>query len=259
MNVLADDDRFFTRPRTKHTTSAGPCELPISYFDVTNVAAFFMVERQGAARLLEAPRLEPMTLGDHAVAALSFYEYRRTSIGAYNEVGLALFAVRPGERPRLGWADLARAPSRRALAAWIVDLPVTTAIACAAGRELWGYPKFVTRLPFALRGRDFDGGVLDPDGRGSIAWLSGTMGAGATVPPLSVMTYSLKDEVLLRTNVDVRNPMRLCAPGTVRLTVGTSAHPMAERLRALGLDGARPLGVARAERFQSVLHAGAPA
>jgi len=48
-------------------------------------------------------------------------------------------------------------------------------------------------------------------------------------------------------------------PGGIRLQVGQSRHRMADNLRELGLDGARPLAVSSTTRFQSRLNAGVPA
>jgi hypothetical protein len=251
------DDAFFAVPRTTHATSQGPVELPILYRDVTTVVPIFTVRHADAAAVLDGTGLEPVRVrGDRAAVALAFYEYRDTSVGVYNEVGTAVFAVRRGERARLGLADLVRAPARRTVGMYVVDLPVTTAIANAAGRELWGYPKFVTDIPFRLDGRELRGAVLDPDGAGQICAIAGRLGRSVPVPPLSLMTYSRRDGALVRTHVDVRGVTRAHAPGTVALTVGASAHPMARRLRALGLDGARPTVVLATDRFQSLLHAG---
>lgn len=257
---MSRPDTFFDVPRTVHPTSQGPVELPILYRDVTTVVPLFTVARARAAALLDGTGLEPAPLpGDRATVALAFYEYRDTSVGVYNEVGTAVFVVRRGERPRLGLADLVRPPARRTVGMYVVDLPVTTAIANAAGRELWGYPKFVTEIPFHLAGREVDTAVRDPDGRGEICALVGRLGRALPVPPLSLMTYTRHDGVLWRTHVDVRGRTLAHAAGSVRLTVGASPHPMAERLRALGLDGARPRLVLASDRFQSLLHAGRPA
>jgi hypothetical protein len=174
----------------------------------------------------------------------------------YNEVGTAIFALRPGERPRLGWADLLMPPRRRTIGAYVVDLPVTTRAANAAGRELWGYPKFVTQIPFRLHGREFECAVLDPEQDAPIVSLGGRMGPGLPAPPLSLMTYTQLDGALLRTHVDVRGRITVHAPGSLRLHLGPSQHRMAENLRLLELDGARPRVVMRTERFQSKLWPG---
>jgi hypothetical protein len=253
-------DTFFETPRTIRVTSQGPVELPILYRDATAVVGMFPVAWSRAAAVLDGTGLVPLGLPrDRALAALAFYEYRQTSVGVYNEVGVAIMTVRAGEPGHLRrWADLARPPDQRRLGMYVVDLPVTTPIADAAGRELWGYPKFVTRLPMRLQGRDLEANVLDPDG-GEICSLAGRMGPGAPVPPLSLMTYTRLDGRIVRTHIDVRGRTTMRTAGTLRLDIGASRHPMAARLFALGLIRARPAVVMVSERFQSKLHAGVPA
>jgi hypothetical protein len=249
---------FFEVSRTTAPTSAGPVELPILYHEVSNLLAVFRAPRRAALELLAGTGLVPaLGVGDRALVALSFYDYRRTSIGPYREVGVAAF-VRPAgaPAPRLAIADLYRPLGARVIGVHVLDLPVTTAAACAAGRELWGYPKFITEIAFALEDRYFEGVVADPDGAAPIASLAGRLGRGVPAPPMSVVTFSSRHDELVRTHIHVRGVVRARGPGELRLAVGASRHPMAERLRALGLDGARPLVVMTTDRFQSRLHAG---
>jgi hypothetical protein len=251
-------DPFFDVERTIHRTSAGLVELPILYFDASNVIAMFDADLRGARELLAGTGLEPAVVrGDKALVGLSFYAYRRTTVGTYNEVGTAIFARKKGERGRLpGLAQMLLPPSRRTVGAWVVDLPVTTEAANAAGRDLWGYPKFVTAIDFELRGRTFRGVVQDPLGGDWICELAGEMGAGVIAPAMSLVTFTRMDATLVRTHVDVRAPTRVRSRWSVRLDIGASTHPMAEHLRTLGLDGARPKALVVTERFQSLLHAG---
>jgi hypothetical protein len=251
-------DRFFDVERTIHRTSAGLVELPILYFDASNVVALFEADAGGAERLLEGTGLVPTIVrGGRALVGLSFYEYRRTTVGVYNEVGVAIFARPCGERALLpALADLLLPPARRRSGAWVVDLPVTTEAANAAGRELWGYPKFVTSIDFALTGRRFRSTVHDPSGDEAICEIAGEMDGGIRVPSLSLVTFSKLDDTLVRTHVDVRAPTRACRRGDVRLRIGRSSHRMARDLRDLDLDGAHPTMLLVTERFQSLLHAG---
>ncbi len=252
---------FFRVHRTVHRTSAGLVDLPILYEDASNVLALFEADLRGATALLESTGLEPgIVQGNRALVGLSFYEYRRTTVGAYNEVGTAILARRPGERGLLpGLAELLVEPRRRHVGAWVVDLPVTTEAADAAGRELWGYPKFVTPIDFALVGRSFRSVVHDPGGGPPICEIAGSMGPGVPVPALSVLTFSRLGDALVRTPIDVRAPTRAHARGDVTLHVGSSSHRMAAHLRTLGVDGARPKALLVTARLQALLHAGSRA
>ncbi|MCL2777240.1 MAG: acetoacetate decarboxylase family protein [Polyangiaceae bacterium] len=249
---------FFDVPRSVHTTSEGPVKLPILYRDVTNVIALFLVPHEGAEELLVGTGLVADNAGRQRVlAALSFYEYRDTSIGSYNEVGTAIFARRDGEPSRLlSVTDTVLPAKLRRSAAWVVDLPVTTHAANAAGREIWGYPKFVTDISFRLEGRSVETSVHDPGGTDVIVTLSGELGRGLPAPPIDVVTYTRLDAQLIRTHIDVRGWQTIHSPGSVRLRVGTSEHRMAKNLRTLGLENAVPIAITTTHRFQSKLPAG---
>lgn len=252
---------FFQVPRTRVKTSEGMVELPIMYYDTSALNAFFLVDKKRVASVLEGTGLSPaLTVGGLALVALACFEYRDTSVGVYNEVGLTVAVTKTGETLALGgWQDLLttlRQPEERRVAFHILDLPVTTAAANAAGREIWGYPKFVTAIPFKLQAREFDCRVMQPDGSGTIMQLAGTMGPSIPMTPLSLTLLSLKDDALLRTTVNVRGSSRMASAGTLQMSVGDSDHPMAKNLHALGLDGARPLAVFWTHDFQSRLNAG---
>jgi hypothetical protein len=252
------DDEFFRVARASHPTSSGPVELPILYYDVSTLTAFFTVERQLAAALLAGAGLAPVLLaGDRAVAGLGCYEYRDTTVGPYHEVGLGLPVVPlRGAPPRIPLVDLLRRPRHRRAGFYVLDLPVSTAIACAAGRELWGFPKFVTDIPFELGDGAFRCEVADPAGGPPLVALAGRLGPGVPAPAMSMVTYSHLGARDLRTEVDVRGRNRLHSGRGLALTVSDADHPMARHARALGLDGARPLLVLETARFQSRLNAG---
>lgn len=253
-------DPFFQVPQTVRTTSEGEFDFPIFYFDASNLLAFFLGDRGAAAARLSGTGLQPaLTIGNRALVALSHYEYRRTGIGAYNEVGLALPVLPEGApQVRNPIQGLYGAVDERHLGLHVLDLPVTTALACAGGREVYGLPKFVTEIPFRLDRNGFETGVLDPDGQGSIFSLSGRLRPGVPVPPMSLVLYSHLEGEMLRSTVNVRGRMTLRPAHGLHLHVGESNHRMANNLRELGLEGARPVVVMDTHRFQSRLNAGVP-
>jgi len=253
-------DPFFQVPQTTHVTTQGNVALPILYFDVSTLMAFFLVDREAAQAKLEGTGLQlASTVGNRALAGVAFYEYRKTGVGSYNEVGIALPVLPEGEKaPRNPIHALYGSVDERRLGFHILDLPVTTPIANAAGRELWGYPKFVAPIPFHLDRRRFEGSVLDPDGNGAIFTLSGRLLPSLSIPPMSLVLYSRRQADLLRATVNVRGKVNLRPGRSLELRVGKSTHRMAANLRDLGLDGAHPALVMDTDRFQSRLNAGVP-
>src|SRR3990167_4160822 len=169
---------FFQVPQTRVLVSAGDVQLPILYYDASALYAFFLVEQEKIRELLLDAELEPgMRVGSKAIVGLACYQYRDTSVGVYNEVGLAIAVSRQDDSLSLGgWRDVLASfthPEERRSGLYVLDLPVTTALANAAGREIWGFPKFVTPIEFELRGNQFSCSVENPDSGTPLMTLAG--------------------------------------------------------------------------------------
>lgn len=256
-----NQDVFFQYPLSRFATSAGEIDLPILYYDCSVVMALFQVDVDKAAAVVRDPDLTVVpVVGGKTMVGVAFYEYRHTAIAPYNEVGVAVaVAPRGTSMPRQPLMSLLGSLDKNPLGLHIVDLPVTTDAACAAGREAWGYPKFVTPIGFDLKGKHFLGTVTDPQDQSELVSLEGRFGLGVRGPLLDLALYSRLNGQMLRTLVNTRGGAIVSTGGSLRLHVSASArHPMAERLRAMGLDGAKPVCVSRSHRLQLRLNAGAP-
>ncbi len=254
------DDPFFDVPKNVVSTSEGDVELPACYFDSSHYMALFRVKPEKVAEKLSGVPLRPALVSRKGVAVLSFFKYRDTSVGSYHEVGLAVLVAPEAEPVELGsLGALNDESSRGALGSYVLDLPVTTPLARAAGCEIWGYPKFVTELPIELDGDLLKTQVLDPEGK-SIVELSGERGYSVPedVPGMALVTYSMLDGRMLRTRVETRSSCRTSGGGALKLAVGDSEHRMAKNLRDLGLDGKSPKLLQTTELFQSLLFQGEP-
>ena len=217
------------------------CFLPIRYFDVQCLVAAFLAPPDGAFALLQGTGLQPVLQEDgKAVVDLYCIEYRKTDIGPYNEVGLTVRAKAPGDP---------------VAASYVAQLPVTTAFANRAGREIWGYNKFVAAIDVQSEGRTFST-VLRDGGHEIIGALEGRRGASAPAPPADILTFSLHCGRLTKTVIRVLTPSLASGGEGFLFKVGASRHPMADNLRSLGLDGARPVLVSYADPFQALLFPG---
>lgn len=259
MTTAWKHDPFFQYPLNTVASSEGAVELPILYYDNSSCWAMFEADFDQASTLVAAQGLSAVRFaGNKALVAVAFYEYRKTAIGAYNEVGIAIAVVPDGVQvPRLPLLSLYRSLDKRHIGFHVIDLPVTTAAACAAGKEIWGYPKFVTPIDFSLEARSFHGTVADPATQHTMIELSGRFSVGLPAPQLDLVLYSRLGDQLLRTLVNTRGGGTLSLPGSVRLKVSDSAHPMAQRLIQLGLDNAAPKLLFHTHGLQLRLNAGA--
>ncbi len=262
MSTAWERDPFFQYPLNRVTTSQGELALPILYHDCSTVMALFLVDEERARAAVVDPGLSVVRVwGNKVLVAVAFYEYRQTAIGPYNEVGVAVL-VTPRDVPAPQWPLRAMlgALDKNTSGFHVIDLPVTTEAARAAGREVWGYPKFVTPIQFDRQGRQFSGAVIDPTAPGqALVALNGKAGIGIPGPLLDLSLYSRLDGPLLRTLVVTRGGASICMPGSLRLNVSAqSQHVMAQRLRALGLHDQTPLIVTMSDALQLRLNAGAP-
>ena len=217
------------------------CPLPIRYFDVQCLVATFLTDLERAAELLKGAGLQAVPQEDgKAVVLLYCIEYRVTDIGPYNEVGLTI---------------VARAPGDPIPAIYVTDLPVTTAAANRAGREIWGYNKFVAAIDVKRDGKKFSTTLRDL-GNATICVLDGTLGASVPAPPNDILTFTLLNGRLIKTRIQVLTPSRVSSGDSFIFKVGASAHSMTSNLRTLALDGARPVRVQYADPFQALLFPG---
>jgi hypothetical protein len=217
------------------------CTLPIRYFDAQLLIATYLADYGRVSALLKDTGVIAVPQGiDKALVAFGCFQYRKTDIGPYNEVGVAV---------------LATAPQSPVPALYVVHLPVNTALANRAGHEIWGYNKFVASIDIGETGNSFAMTIGDANGA-TIARFNGTRSASVTMPPNDIVTFSILDGQLIRTVIQMMTPSQLGSGSGFSLQIGESAHPMAANLRALRLDSLSPVLVQYAEPFQSMLFPG---
>jgi len=253
-------NRTFFPPQDRHVqTSQGRVDLPILYYDTSAFYAFFEVAAEKAATLLRGTCVKPVVFpGGKTFAGIAAYEYRATTVGVYNEVGLALVCVPENTTyPLLSLLDLILPDSGGGLGFYIADLPVTTAAANAAGREIWGYPKFVTQIPLSWKNDELQLRVMHPDSpEEPIMALQGPFKETVRLPNINLTTWTNLDEKLIRTRVTTQGKSSYCLKPDITLAVGQRDHRMQRHLLALGLDGMKPVMISASHDFQSILPAG---
>jgi len=254
-----DHDRFLDRPRRPFATSQGTVELPVLYRDLSSLLAFFRVEHRLADEVLAATPFKPIRFPTgFAVAGLALFDYRDCTLGPYRECAVTVAVVPRGvPTPAVPLLDLLRPAAHRGIGFHILDLPVTTALSCAAGRELWGMSKFVTTIDLSLDSERLRGAVEAPGGGEPILVVEGSPGRGFVLPALDYVVYSARGGETLRTMLHSRGRMHTSLGGDLTVKVGASS-PMSSHLAALGLDGAHPSLAQVCRHGQAVLQAGEP-
>jgi hypothetical protein len=156
---------------------------------------------------------------------------------------------------KVGLTVLAASKGDPIPANYVVNLPVTTAVANRAGREIWGYNKFVAAIDVRSDGKKFSTILRDAENE-IVGALEGSRGPSIPTPPSDILTFTLLNGRVIKTIIQVLTPFHTSNGGNFVLKVGTSRHPMTNNLRTLALDGARPVLIQYANPLQALLFPG---
>jgi hypothetical protein len=234
---------------TRRDTSAGPCDLPIRYHDASLLVVGYRVGLDRVRSQLAGIPLEPMAFWGKALVILGLFEYRDTSIGPYNEVGLSVYAKRLGTSPS-PLRVLQETMSVEDVGMHVFNLPVNTENACAAGVDLWGFPKYVSEIQTSFQPGRVEGRLGQEF---SIVHQRRPFAFETCGMPF--VTYSIHHNRFLRTITEVENRIRVDRGSKVRLKL-LGDGPTTRTIQALGLDRMRPLLAFRTDGLRCLLPAG---
>lgn len=199
----------------------------------------YLVPAQAAQRIVDPTGLQVTgPLPGKALMALAVCRYDDTDLDAYHEVAVS-FVVRPHDADRSATTGQRLAEfAKGQIGAYIHRLPVDQEFTCAAGRDIWGYPKWITTIDIdeapAARGAATVIRLVD-EGQ-HVLTLSIARGWGVRLPDQAPPSYSLRDGTLRRTEWTMATEGSTGRFGGATLALGT--HPMADELRSLGLPKA---------------------
>ncbi|MFD4599485.1 hypothetical protein ACFWPQ_15810 [Streptomyces sp. NPDC058464] len=245
---------FLAVPTTSVATSAGPVDVPVRYYDSSAAHLCFPVDTDVAGSLLpDVAWLVPARLGRRALAVLSLYEHRCTTIGPYTELGLSVL-VDDLWRPRAYdlAADLLRRADLRRTGRYVVALAVGTEEARAVAEEIWAQPAVRGTADVDLQGRELR--VYAPELGVSV---EGRPGPGARCPEADWVLYGRRGGSTVRTLVRAHGRSRVHARPRLRLRLDGAHGPLARYLQILELDAVRPGFVLSSPRFTARRSAGA--
>src|SRR3954454_16559507 len=105
--------------------------MPVEVRDATTATVIYDVDIEAARALAPAGFEIVESAPGQAQLAIALVDYRDNDLGTYHEVGTIFFV-----RPVAGGAD----------GTFITHLPVDQDFTCAAGNQIWGFPKSVEQV-----------------------------------------------------------------------------------------------------------------
>ncbi len=201
----------------------------------------YLVPSAAAQRLVDPTGLTVTgPLPGKALVALAVCRYDDTDLDPYHEVAMS-FVVRTHDAPpNPSGLERLREFGTGAVGVYIHQLPVDQEFTCAAGRDIWGFPKWMASIDIDEAsptdpGRSAGSGttVRLVDGGQHVLSLTMTGGGRLKLPSNAPPTYSFRDGVLRRTTWTTSSEGVSGRLGGATLILGN--HPMADELRSLGL------------------------
>jgi hypothetical protein len=194
--------------------------IPVEVRRARSWFASFAVPADRVGRIVAPAGLTPATIpGGRAMLSLAFVRYEDGVLDPYHEIAVAFLVADP------------TAPGRRNKGAYIHRLPVDQEFTCAAGRQIWGFPKFVTPIEIAEELRA-DRATLTVDGAHALT-ITQRHGFPAPMRSTAIDAFSFADGVLRRTRWELRGSGSRMRPGGATVTLGSGE--IADELRSLGL------------------------
>ncbi len=213
--------------------------LPVEVREARQWGVQYLVPMAAAQRLVSPTGLEVTgPIPGRALVALAVCRYDDTDLDPYHEVAVS-FVVRPHDAPpRPSAGQRAKEFATGAIGAYIHRLPVDQEFTCVAGRNIWGFPKWVTEIDIdeAAPGDNRPGTgttVRLVDAGVHILSLTVAEGGRLALPAQAPPSYSFGDGILRRTTWTTSAEGATGRCGGATLVLGT--HPMADELRSLGL------------------------
>lgn len=206
---------------TAYVIQGRTVSIPVEIRRARSWFATFAVPYAAARNLIAYSGLVPASsLPGRAFCSLAFVDYADGDLDPYHEFAVAILVGEPG---RAG---------RKPAGAFIHQLPVDQRFTCEAGREMWGFPKFLADIDIRPGARGAGQCTLQHDGA---RVLTLRVGAGLPVPSrgTELDAFSHRDDVLRRTRWSLHADGSRVRPGGARLELGD--HPIAKELRSLGL------------------------
>lgn len=201
-------------------------KIPVHVRDARLGASVYRPDLEAVSRNLEGTPFKPLKLGRRGIAVLVLVKYVDGDLGTYDEFALAVGVRGPGGKPGL----------------CTLHLPVTAAFTRAAGRAVWGLPKYLVAGSLIDERRQMRFTLSDGDD----FMIAGCLQAGLRLPgrwPGSMAGWSVglegvNEGAVLRTRSRAKvSGLRLGRQGPV-LQLGD--HAMGQAARELGL-GKRPV------------------
>ena len=236
-------DIFTGYVEKKVLCKSGEVPMPLRTTDLFSMLATFPVKTSLLSPLIPSP-LKPLGFLGLSSLTVGGMEYREMNIGPYNEIVVLVPVRYPGVLPPQARAGYLR----ERIGMYVMMISVTTQIALDAGKDIWGYPKFLSEIEFQDQGES-RAGIWKAEGEEILSFS--VRKKGIKVPfNRELIDFSVRGKELLKNALRGRFQLNI-SPGT-HVQISFGPHPAGRKLAGL-VESSRALVGGYAEHGLGVL------
>lgn len=216
-----------------YTIDGQDITFPVVVSEASMLMNGFLVDAKAAQSMLEGTgfRVVEMFPGK-AILQLLAVDYKLNDLGDYNEGAIIFPALTPGEKKPFPFFGALKRMGDGSIGNFVYRMPVDQEFTTHAGRFIWGFPKWVSRVDIEFGATVARGTFID---EGELVYAIEAKTGGSNTPKQQrAASLAIRDGKAWKTYGTNNSSGLTFSLGGTAPEIGDK-HPLARELRALGL------------------------
>lgn len=208
-------------------------DIPVVVADAAMLMNAFLVDAKVAQAMIADSGFRVVELfPGKAILQLLFVDYKTNDLGDYNEGAIIFPVLTPGQKKPFPFFGALKQMSAGKLGSFVYRMPVDQEFTSHAGRYIWGFPKWVSRVDFEFGDKRASGSFID---EGELVYsLSAKAGGKTVAKEQRAASLAIREGKAWKTYGTSTGTGLTFSLGGEMPDIGET-HPLAKELRMLGL------------------------
>lgn len=218
---------------SEYTIDGKDISFPVVVSDASMLMNGFLVNARAAQAMLEGSGFRVVeVVPGKAILQLLAVDYKQNDLGDYNEGAILFPALAPGEKKPFPLFGALKRMGDGSLGNFVYRMPVDQEFTTHAGRYIWGFPKWMSRIDIEFGDKLARGTFIDEDEL--VYSIQAKTGGDNTPKEQRAASLAVRDGKAWKTYGTNNSSGVTFTLGGAMPEIG-DRHPLALELRALGL------------------------
>jgi len=218
---------------SNYTIDGKAISFPVIVSDASMLMNGFLVNAKAAQAMLEGTGFQVVEMfPGKAILQLLAIDYKENHLGNYNEGAIIFPVLTPGEKKPFPFFGALRRMGNGTMGNFVYRMPVDQEFTTHAGRFIWGFPKWVSRIDIEFGPHIARGTFSDEDEL--VYSIAAKTGGNSASKEQRAASLAIRDGKAWKTYGTTSNSGLTFSLGGETPKIGDS-HPLAKELRTLGL------------------------